>query len=86
MEKKEIKAKLQELERQSNEKPPKVGQNKKNLAIIIITELFAGILVGAILGYYTDKYVKTLPIFLSLFSILGFFAALLNIYRSVGKD
>ena len=46
MEKKEIKAKLQELERQSNKKPPKVGQNKKNLAIIIITELFAEFLWG----------------------------------------
>ena len=86
MEKKEIKAKLHELQHKVNRKVYKIKQSKKNLPIIITTELLAGIFIGAFLGYYMDQYMKTLPVFLSLFSILGFFAALLNIYRSVYKD
>ena len=86
MEKKQIRAKLQELQHKIDRNPAKTKQSKKNLLIIITTELFAGIFIGAFLGYYTDQYMGTLPIFVSLFSILGFFAALLNIYRNVYKN
>ena len=86
MEKKQSKSKLQELQHRIDRNPAKIKQSKKNLLIIVTTELFAGIFIGAFLGYYTDQYMETLPIFVASFSILGFFAALLNIYRSVYKN
>jgi ATP synthase protein I len=86
MKKNDIIANLKELEgRVAAQKVPK-KQGSQNMLIIIITELMAGIFVGAIIGYYTDKYFNTLPIFLALFSIMGFFASLLNIYRDVSKN
>nr|WP_272906048.1 AtpZ/AtpI family protein [Candidatus Bandiella numerosa] len=50
---------------------------------MIVTELFAGILVGSAIGYLVDQYFKILPAFTMLFGVFGFFASLLNIYRNL---
>ena len=84
MKKEEIKSKLLNLEKKLNNKRGYNIKNKKfNMPVIIITELFAGIIVGATIGYLIDKFFKTLPIFVMLFGVFGFFSSLLNIYRNL---
>jgi ATP synthase protein I len=84
MKKEEIKSKLLNLEKKLDSNRVHNIKNKKfNMPVMIITELFAGIIVGATIGYLIDKFFKTLPIFVMLFSIFGFFASLLNIYRNL---
>ena len=84
MKKEEIKSKLLNLEKKLDSNRGHNIKNKKfNMPVMIITELFAGIIVGATIGYLIDKFFKTLPIFIMLFSIFGFFASLLNIYRNL---
>jgi F0F1-type ATP synthase assembly protein I len=86
MEKDSIIAKLKKLEGQVAEQETHKKQRKQNVAMILITELIAGIFVGAILGYYADEYFNTLPVFLATFTICGFFASLFNIYRSFDRN
>ena len=84
MKKEEIKSKLLNLENKLDSHRRHNIKNKKfNMPVMIITELFAGIIVGATIGYLSDKFLKTLPVFVMLFSIFGFFASLLNIYRNL---
>jgi len=84
MKKEEIRSKLLNLEKKLDSNKGNNIKNKKfNMPVMIITELFAGIIVGATIGYLIDKFFKTLPIFVMLFSIFGFFASLLNIYRNL---
>jgi ATP synthase protein I len=49
----------------------------------IAAELVASVLVGAGLGYFLDQWLGTKPLFLVLMVLLGFGAALMNIFRIV---
>lgn len=59
--------------------------DKSNPAIKILSELISGVAVGAILGYFLDKYFNTSPFLLILSVLLGFSGAMLNIYRDIIK-
>lgn len=50
------------------------------------TELVAGILVGAGIGYFLDKIFTTSPTLLVIFLILGGAAGFLNVYRFIKKE
>ena len=64
MKKEEIRSKLLNLEKKLNiNKGYNIKNKKFNMPVMIITELFAGIIVGATIGYLIDKFFKTLPIF-----------------------
>ena len=52
----------------------------------VATELFAGVLVGAVLGYFFDSIFKTLPIFLVIFVILGALGGFWNVYKLAFKN
>ena len=49
-------------------------------------ELFAGILVGAVLGCAIDYFAHTLPLFLVIFTIIGACAGFWSIYKSFFAD
>lgn len=48
----------------------------------ISTELLAGVLLGAAIGYFLDGLFETKPWLLALFTIFGGAAGILNVYRS----
>ena len=58
---------------------------QKNGALSIMLELFSGILVGFIIGYFSDLYFNTAPYLLITFLCVGTLAAMLNIYRYIIK-
>jgi ATP synthase protein I len=49
------------------------------------TELMAGALVGCFIGYWIDKTSGASPIFLIIFTLLGFAAGVRNIIRNMDK-
>ena len=49
----------------------------------VATELLAGLLVGAGIGWTLDKWLNTNPWFLILFFLLGGAAGILNLWRVV---
>jgi F0F1-type ATP synthase assembly protein I len=80
--KEELRLKLTSLEKKLNHN--RYGKSKRfNMPMMIVTELFAGVLVGFAIGYLIDRYFKILPTFTMLFVVFGFFASLLNIYRNL---
>ncbi|WHA05458.1 AtpZ/AtpI family protein [Candidatus Bandiella numerosa] len=82
MNKEELRLKLTSLEKKLNHN--RYGKSKRfNMPMMIVTELFAGVLVGSAIGYLIDRYFKILPAFTMLFGVFGFFASLLNIYRNL---
>ena len=48
----------------------------------MVTELVVGMLLGAAIGYGIDTFFQTLPIFLIIFSLLGFAAGVKAMMRS----
>lgn len=55
------------------------------LAVKVSSEFIAGIAVGAILGFGTDRFFETSPFGLIVFLMLGFAAGVLNVLRALGK-
>lgn len=53
------------------------------LALRIGTELVAGVILGAAIGWFLDRWLETRPLFLILFFVLGSAAGMLNVYRTV---
>jgi ATP synthase protein I len=53
-------------------------------AMKLSSEFIAGIVVGAVLGWFIDRVVGTSPWGLIVFLLLGFAAGVLNVLRSVG--
>jgi ATP synthase protein I len=48
------------------------------------TELVAGVLVGAGIGWLLDRWVGTTPLGMLVFLLLGFVAGVLNVMRAAG--
>ena len=48
------------------------------------SELIAGVVVGAVIGWGVDHLLSTSPFGLILFFLLGFVAGLVNLVRSAG--
>ncbi len=59
------------------------NQNLVNTFSRVATELLAGLLVGAGIGWTLDKCLDTNPWFLILFFLLGGAAGILNLWRMV---
>lgn len=53
-------------------------------AMKLSSEFIAGIVVGAVLGWFIDRVAGTSPWGLIVFLLLGFAAGVLNVLRSVG--
>ncbi len=61
---------------------PDEHYSRANLAWRMVIELVAGLLIGLGIGYGLDLLLGTLPIFLVLFTLLGFAAGVQTMVRS----
>ncbi len=55
------------------------------LAFNVTSELIAGVLCGLAIGYFSDRYFETRPLFLCVFLPLGGAAGVLNAVRFVQR-
>ncbi len=58
------------------------NKNAYSYAFRIASELIAGPVVGAFIGYWLDRLFGTQPIFLIVLLFLGFAAGMVNIFRT----
>jgi ATP synthase protein I len=92
---KRLKERLRELDRRLDAKAGKReglteeerGRRSTALgkAFRLSTELVAGVFVGGAIGWLLDRWLKTLPLFLMIFLLLGIAAGLLNAVREARK-
>ena len=84
---KRVKKLEEKLNKASEKYAPKANENNtgNGSVIKILTELISGVAVGAILGYFLDKYFNTTPLLLVALMLLGMAGAMLNIYRDIMK-
>lgn len=65
------------------------GESKGNIAeasgIKVVADMVAGLAVGLVLGYFTDRWLGTKPIFLIIFMIFGFFIGLYIFYKDLTR-
>jgi len=54
------------------------------LGFRLSSELVAGVLVGALMGWGFDRLLSTSPFELIVFVLVGFVAGVLNVIRSAG--
>lgn len=88
----EEKARLAELEKRIAEakgvkEPSKVaeGHTQAQLGWRMVTELVAGLMIGACMGYGLDVLFGTLPVFLVIFTLFGFAAGVKVMLRSAAE-
>ncbi|MCC5966359.1 MAG: AtpZ/AtpI family protein [Natronohydrobacter sp.] len=65
--------------------PPAPAQDHHSMAQVgwrMVTELVAGLGVGAMIGYGLDVWLGTLPLFLVVLTLLGFVAGVKTMLRS----
>ena len=65
--------------------PPKVAQDHHSMAQVgwrMGIELVTGLLIGAAIGYGIDVVFDTMPLFLVIFTLLGFAAGIQTMLRS----
>ena len=69
----------------NDEKAPNTGGlNGIGYALRLSSEFIAGVIVGAGIGWFIDRFAGTSPWGLIVFLLLGFVAGILNILRSAG--
>jgi len=61
---------------------PQGRRAQLGLAFRLATELVAGFVVGAVIGWYLDKWLGTAPWFLLIFFGLGAAAGVMNVHRT----
>ena len=76
--------------RPSGDKPAAGGGNNTlggamSLGFRVMTEFVAGIVVGTLIGWQLDVWLKTSPILLIVFLTLGTAAGFWNVYRIATK-
>ena len=74
---------MQARQNQEEKKADKTGLPAGVGAIMgrVATELVAGVIVGAFIGWMLDKWLETSPLFLVLMFFLGAMAGMLNVWR-----
>ena len=81
----EIDRRLDELQAQREEKdrPDRSALPKGMAAIMgrVATELVAGVVVGAFIGWALDRWLDTSPLFLLVMFFMGAIAGMLNVWR-----
>ena len=76
------------IEKALNKEEKQKNKNNGNQTLIntfsrVATELLAGLLIGAGIGWTIDKWLNTSPWFLIIFFLLGGAAGILNLWRIV---
>jgi len=64
--------------------PPSADSSAIARGFRLSTELVAGVLVGAVLGWFIDRVVGISPWGMIVFVLLGFAAGVLNVARAAG--
>jgi ATP synthase protein I len=83
-------SKLQDSRKSETDQPGAGGGNvaarasAMALGFRLSSELIAGVLVGALLGWGFDRFLSTSPFGLIAFVLLGFVAGVVNVIRSAG--
>jgi ATP synthase protein I len=81
-----LKALEERIERAKRAKEPKSHTDehysRAQLAWRMVIELVAGLLIGFGIGYGLDTLLGTMPVFLMLFTVLGFAAGVKTMVRS----
>lgn len=89
-----LSARLQRLGERLNQvgRPPETGSGPRQTAdasaiargFRLSTELVAGVIVGAVIGWLLDRWLGISPWGLIVFLLLGFAAGVLNVMRAAG--
>ena len=69
------------LAKKENNKQTFNNQDSLNIYYRVGTELLAGLLIGAGMGWTIDKWINTTPLFLIIFFLLGGVAGIYNLWR-----
>lgn len=64
-------------------KDQKKVSKKKPIPFNIATDLLAGVCIGFFVGLFLDDFFKTKPLWIIIFTIIGMFASMRNIYREI---
>lgn len=66
--------------------PPRADPSAMARGFRLSSELVAGVLVGAVIGWALDRWLGISPWGLIVFVLLGFAAGVLNVMRAAGVD
>ncbi|NVO24479.1 F0F1 ATP synthase subunit I [Donghicola sp. C2-DW-16] len=80
-----LEARISEVKKAHAEPEPRGDEHytQAQVAWRMVTELVAGLLIGFGIGYGLDAVFGTMPIFMAIFTLLGFIAGVKTMLRSV---
>jgi ATP synthase protein I len=80
---KQINAALAQDQKAKNSEKHSVSKDLKgmNKGLRAGSELLGAVIVGAVLGYWLDRFLGTTPLFMIILLFIGFITGFYNIYR-----
>ncbi|MCT4578028.1 MULTISPECIES: AtpZ/AtpI family protein [Alphaproteobacteria] len=80
-----LEARISEAKKAHAEPEPRADEHysQAQVAWRMVTELVAGLLIGFGMGYGLDAILGTKPVFMAVFTLLGFIAGVKTMLRSV---
>ena len=81
----DLEGRLSKLTRKPAADLPMAGYDRAHVAWRMVTEIVAGIMLGAAIGYGLDYVFGTLPLMLILFILLGFVAGIKVMMRTAAE-
>ncbi len=77
---------LRKARGEQDQREPKPSRSRPiGQALRLATEMASALFVGAVLGWFLDKWLGTRPWLLLLFLVLGMAAGMLNAYRTATR-
>lgn len=81
----DLDARLKKARGEDTSRPPQASMSGYAQGVRLSLEMVAAVVVGGGIGWFLDKWLDTIPLFLLIFLALGLVAGIRNVYQAANR-